>query len=226
MFILSALFAGAVSAINVATADKVIDNQKIAASKNLVQVFELMEITPETTGEQLARALRDNIQKLWIIEKDGQPAIVSNKPAPTTNVFYQFWAMRNLVDGKSQKPVAFAFPIGGKGFWGPIKGIISVEPDGETIRTVVWTHHTETPGLGARIEEDPYREKFRGKIADPAKFQMVPENTMGDDPYKMDQITGATQTTQVGMGQFLPENFDQWKTYFPMLKEHFVKASK
>jgi len=220
MFILSAIFAGVISLVKVGTAEQIQDNDRIAASKSLVRVFELMEITPATTGAELAAAIEKQVRKFWVVEGAAGPELVSTQPSADTQVLYRMWA---AVD-ESGAPFAYAFPIGGKGFWGPIQGLMSVETDFITIRTVVWTKHSETPGLGARIEEDQYRAKFRGKRADnPAahRFQVVPDGTMGNDPHKIDQITGATQTTVVGMGKFLNDNFTDWHRYYPLLKQHF-----
>jgi Na+-transporting NADH:ubiquinone oxidoreductase subunit C len=220
MFALSALFAGILSGVKVLTADKVADNAKIAASKNLVRVFELIDITPETTGAQLAEALEVNVQSFFVTGTPESPVLVDTEPAATEPTLYKMWAQINA----SGKPLAYAFPIGGKGFWGPIKGIMSVEPDGVAIKTVVWTEHGETPGLGARIEEDGYREKFRGKLASPPneqRFKVVQEGKAGNDPHTVDQITGATQTTVVGLGTFLNENFADWHKYNGLLKQRF-----
>ncbi|HPQ69963.1 MAG TPA: FMN-binding protein [bacterium] len=218
MFALSALFAGLLSLVKVVTAEQVADNERTAASKNLVRVFELMEITPQTTGAQLADALTKSVRPLWIVDNGG-PKLVDAEPDKTATVLYRLW----LALDDAGRPRAFAFPIGGKGFWGPIFGLMAVAPDGLTIRNIVWTRHGETPGLGARIEEDQYRAKFKGKqAADPAvaRFRVVPEGTMGDDPHAVDQITGATQTTVVGMGKFLNDNFAQWHRYLPLLLDY------
>jgi len=218
MFALSALFAGLLSLVKVVTAEQDADNERTAASKNLVRVFELMEITPQTTGAQLADALTKNVRPLWIVD-DGGPKLVNAEPAKTAPVLYRLWFALD----DAGKPNAFAFPIGGKGFWGPIYGLMAVQPDGLTICNIVWTNHGETPGLGARIEEDQYRAKFKGKqAADPAvaRLRVVPEGAMGDDPHAVDQITGATQTTVVGMGKFLNDNFAQWHQYLPLLLDY------
>jgi len=220
MFVISAVFAGVLTGIRTGTADRVADNEKTARNRNLVEVFELIETGPDTTGQALEKAVEKNVQQLWVVEKESGPVIVQEQPADSDNVVYCMWA---LVDS-DKKPRAYAFPVGGSGFWGPIEGIMSVDTDFETIRTVVWTRQTETPGLGARIEEDAYREKFRGKKApDPEeqRFEVVPEGTMGDDAYKVDQISGATQTTVVGMGRFLNDNFAKWHRYRPLVESYF-----
>ncbi len=227
MFIISALFAGLISGIKVATASKVADNKKIAATKNIVKVFELMpdEETDKASGATLERTLAGRVNKYRVVPGDAAKMI---EPIPLNedSKDYTIWVL--LDEGRN--PEAFAFPIGGRGFWGPVLGIMCVNAaDGKTIRTVVWTKHGETPGLGARIEEKQYREKFRGKLAShpsEERFTVVPEGTMGSDPHKIDQITGATQTTVVGMGQFLNDNFSQWHMVLPLLKTYLAQEAK
>ena len=221
MFVISALFAGVLSGIKVATAHKVADNEKIAATKNIVKVFELLpdDQVDAALGAKLESLLSDRVKKYRTVSEATGTRLEPLELSAGGPADYLLWELT----GEAGKPIAYAFPIGGRGFWGPVHGILSVEAsDGQTIRTVVWTQHGETPGLGARIEEKPYREKFRGKLASPPdehRFTVVPDGTMGDDPHKIDQITGATQTTVVGMGQFLNDNFAAWHAVYPLLKK-------
>jgi len=201
----------------------VADNLKLDASKNLVKVFELAQVTADSTGEQLSDLIRDQVKTFYIINQGQTQKLVTQKPSAPSDLIFKAWASFD----ENGKLSAYAFPVGGKGFWGPIEGIMSVGPDGETIRTVVWTKHGETPGLGARIEEDGFREQFRGKKALPPtikKFQVVAQGNAKNDPHKVDQITGATQTTVVGLGSFLNDNFEAWHKYRPLLENQIRKG--
>lgn len=227
MFALCAIFAGGLSVIKASTAEKVADNQKIADLKNLVAVFELMDDPSMATGAQLEQVLASSVHTFTAAETESGTTLTESALDKPTSGAISLWV---LVD-KNGQPQAYAFPVGGRGFWGPIEGVLSVEADGETIRTVVWTKHGETPGLGARIEEDQYREKFRGKKAidssNPAnpKFKVVGEGTMYGQ-YQVDGITGATQTTIIGLGGFLPKNFETWHRLFPQLQKKLNAAQK
>ena len=220
MAILGAVAAGLLSGVKVVTSSKVADNQRFAASSNLVRVFELAEITPESTGAEMEALIKKYVREYWIVETNGSQTVTATAPPAGTPAAYHFWVQRD----DAGTVAGYAFPIGGQGFWGPIKGIISVKPDGKTIRTVVWTQQGETPGLGARIEEDGYRAKFRGKLATP-DIQVVDEGSMGDDPHKLDAITGASQTTKVGLGGFLPVNFAAWQREFPLVEKSLPTAA-
>src|SRR3989338_3838798 len=58
---------------------------------------------------------------------------------------------------------AVAFSLDGPGLWGPVSGIVSLEKDLKTIRSIKITHQEETPGLGGRIAEKEYLRQFRAK---------------------------------------------------------------
>ena len=91
-----------------------------------------------------------------------------------------------------EKAVAFSFL--GAGLWGPIRGVLAVEPDGETVKGITIVHQEETPGLGSRIAEEPYLKAFRAK-------RLVPRLTITDEgkasgDSEIDGITGATLSCQ------------------------------
>jgi Na+-transporting NADH:ubiquinone oxidoreductase subunit C len=97
-------------------------------------------------------------------------------------------------------PEKYAFPIAGKGFWGNIYGILALNDEMSQIKGIVFTNHNETPGLGARIEEEWFREQFRGlEMEDapgPEKYLIISKA----DPEKrnhIDAITGATMTSSL-----------------------------
>ena len=58
-------------------------------------------------------------------------------------------------------------PCYGAGLWGPIWGYIALNEDYLTIRGAYFDHASETPGLGAKIKDDPsFRAEFEGKKVD------------------------------------------------------------
>ncbi|OHD76851.1 MAG: hypothetical protein A2V99_09885 [Spirochaetes bacterium RBG_16_67_19] len=85
---------------------------------------------------------------------------------------------------------AVAFAYAGSGLWGPINGIVALNPDLSTLKGVTILHQEETPGLGSRITEQAYLDTFRGKdftsglkLTPPGKAKAANE---------IDAITGAT----------------------------------
>lgn len=86
------------------------------------------------------------------------------------------------------KEVAFRFA--GSGLWGPIKGVISLLPDLKTIKGITVIHQEETPGLGDRIGEKEFLERFKSKKLEPQLLILSPGKAVKDN--EVDGITGAT----------------------------------
>lgn len=59
--------------------------------------------------------------------------------------------------------VRYILPVYGKGLWGPIWGYVAMNEDKNSIYGVTFGHKTETPGLGAKITEDKFKDSFKGK---------------------------------------------------------------
>lgn len=87
--------------------------------------------------------------------------------------------------GKALQAIGIIFE--GQGFWGPIRGILSADPEGAKIVGMVILNHQETPGLGGRITEQEFLGKFIGRET-PAAKQEIWQRT--------DAITGATRTSE------------------------------
>ncbi len=86
-----------------------------------------------------------------------------------------------------------AFEYSGNGLWGPITGIIALNPDGETIKAITIIHQEETPGLGGRIAEQEYLNEFQNRPYEPALRVTAPGKVSA--PTDIDGITGATMTS-------------------------------
>ena len=99
------------------------------------------------------------------------------------------------VDGKKK----YVIPVFGMGLWGPIWGYIALEGDLKTIAGAYFDHDSETPGLGAKIKDEPsFKAQFVGKIfnledaANP--FDIVKGGAPAGSTDKIDAISGATMT--------------------------------
>ena len=116
-------------------------------------------------------------------------------------------------DGKSVTVV----PVYGAGLWGPIWGYIALDEDLQTIVGAYFDHDSETPGLGAKIKDDPsFRAEFIGKkvnVASDPVFSVVKVGTSADEYSSVDAITGATMPSK-GLGEAIAF----WlKAYAPFL---------
>lgn len=102
---------------------------------------------------------------------------------------------------KGDKTVA-AKEFYGMGLWGTINGILAV--DGEVSSTVGLQiiGHNETPGLGGRIDDDSFKDQFKGEELKDGRLKILSGAEVGSggpaDPKDgvVDGITGATRTSQ------------------------------
>lgn len=62
-------------------------------------------------------------------------------------------------DGKRQ----FIIPLHGVGLWGPIWGNIAFNDDFNTVAGTSFDHKSETPGLGAEINQTFFQDEFKDK---------------------------------------------------------------
>lgn len=84
------------------------------------------------------------------------------------------------------------YTINGTGLWGLITAHVGFDTQTGKMTGIDFIKQSETPGLGARIAEDWFREQFRGKKG---PFTYVPEGE-NDNENQFDAITGATVTTK------------------------------
>ena len=110
-------------------------------------------------------------------------------------------------------------PIYGAGLWGPIWGYVAINPDGKTIKGAYFDHESETPGLGAKIKDEPwFREKFAGKViafASDKAFNLSKNAEESGASNAVDAITGATMTSK-GLNAALNVWFKAYANYFKL----------
>lgn len=92
----------------------------------------------------------------------------------------------------------YAIPFTGAGLWGPVSGVIALQPDMQTIRGVRFFKQEETPGLGGEISAAWFQKQFTGKkivsgAGKPGFKVLKPEAPTS--PNSVDGITGATMTS-------------------------------
>jgi Na+-transporting NADH:ubiquinone oxidoreductase subunit C len=96
------------------------------------------------------------------------------------------------VQNENGQVESFVFVREGTGLWGPITAVCGMDAALKSFTGVSFVKHNETPGLGARISEDWFRQQIIGKRA---PLTLVPEKTQSDKPTEIDGITGATITS-------------------------------
>jgi Na+-transporting NADH:ubiquinone oxidoreductase subunit C len=127
-----------------------------------------------------------------------------------------------LYIGKKDGETIYIMPVVGKGLWGPIWGNVSLGDDKKTIIGVSFGHKGETPGLGAEITQQFFKnrwlddETIADENGDFTKFEIVKDGT-GGKPKKVDGITGGTITSK-GVEEMVNRSLAVYTTYFKTLK--------
>ena len=119
--------------------------------------------------------------------------------------------------------IKYVLPLEGKGLWGGIGGYLALDEDKNTIYGVNFNHESETPGLGAKIVEMPFREQFEGKHIRNAAGEVVSVAVLksgkhADGQEQVDAISGATITSS-GVSTMLEVNLEEYKEFLNEGKE-------
>lgn len=125
-----------------------------------------------------------------------------------------------LSDGSTK----YVIPLYGAGLWGPIWGYVAVDNDGSTIYGAYFSHSSETPGLGAEIETEQFRNRFNDKHLfkkgnffpiEVVKSGQKPSNSNAD---YIDGISGGTITSK-GVGAMIDNCLTPYKSFLESLKK-------
>jgi Na+-transporting NADH:ubiquinone oxidoreductase subunit C len=138
-------------------------------------------VTPAT----LEAALTDSDN--WTVLEPGQDIAGLGQRPDYVQVFL-------LRDGDAVS--LLLLPLSGQGYGGRIDAILALQGDLSTIAGLAITGHSETPGLGGRIEERAWLDAFPGTQAFDAngemRFRVARGPAAGE--HEVDGITGATRT--------------------------------
>ena len=108
------------------------------------------------------------------------------------------------------------------GLWGPISGYIAIDGKGETVQGVTFFAPKETPGLGAEIMADAFKDQWVGKklvdgkesapisVAKGKAADLYPD----DVAHWVDGVSGATITCRgvTGMLETGVAHYDSYLT--------------
>lgn len=116
--------------------------------------------------------------------------------------------------------IAFVVPMVGTGLWGPIWGFVAVGEDGSTVLGASFDHKTETPGLGAEINQASFQRPFVGKqlLDNTGKFQGITVMKGGaqGSVHGVDAISGGTITSN-GVTEMLQRTLQIYAPFFASL---------
>ena len=84
--------------------------------------------------------------------------------------------------------VGVSFIATGSGYQGAIEIMVGYDPANNEILSISVLNHEETPGLGARITEEEFKDNFANKPI--GEYELVSREPT--DPYEVETIAGAT----------------------------------
>jgi Na+-transporting NADH:ubiquinone oxidoreductase subunit C len=118
--------------------------------------------------------------------------------------------------------LAYCFEIRGKGLWGSMQALVSTTVDLRTILDFNIVNQHETPGLGARIEEDWFLSQFRDRlfVVNPdaeedisQSYEFIAETQTPENERQLRRVTGATITSD-SVIKMLRDEFNHIYKYF------------
>lgn len=199
MFVLTFVFAAVVSAVKVHNEERIQINQQVKLQRVILKVLGV-PVDEKAANRVVIQAFERRVKAIEVKQQ-------------TLYVGY----------GEGGKQITgYAFPVGGAGFWGPVYGMVSVDPEASRIMGIAFYRHSETPGLGARITETWFTQQFAGLPIFPVEgdkkiFFLKPAGP-GKGPNELDAITGATGTSRAveafvnrDLDRFLREMWKQVK---------------
>ena len=172
-------------------------------------------------GDDILATYQENIEKAILVDLEGNQ--VGELNIADCQVYGTSDLKRQIAEAQKALPVYIfkngytVVPCYGAGLWGPIWGYIGLEQDLKTIKSVCFGHKGETPGLGAKIADEPsFAASFVGKTVGEGEilFEVCkPANSQVDANSHIDAISGATITSQA-LGVTLNQWFGFYKNYF------------
>jgi Na+-transporting NADH:ubiquinone oxidoreductase subunit C len=104
-----------------------------------------------------------------------------------------------LVKNEAGAVETVVLPIVGAGLWDLMYGYIGLEADLNTVKSVIYSDHKETPGLGAEVLNPAWKALWPGKKiyndAGEVKAKLVKGGAKANDIHGVDGLSGATLTS-------------------------------
>ena len=171
-------------------------------------------------GEDILATYQEAIEAAILVDIEGNKVgdldITSCEVYGTSDLKRQIAAEQKALPVYIFKNGITVVPCYGAGLWGPIWGYVGFEGDLNTIKAVRFGHKGETPGLGAKIADEPsFAEAFVGKTVGEGEilFEVAKPANRQTENTGVDAISGATITSQA-LGNTLNQWFGFYQTYF------------
>ena len=202
-----------VSTVAVALKPQQTANKKLDLNKNILSAADLL---PEKASAEQINKIFSAFDSKFVDIESGRYAVdadtmvkVNRDDAPaglsSVNQFQEIF-----VYSPNGTPELYVLPVEGPGLWGKMYGFLVLEGDLNTIKGLSFYLHKETPGLGAKVELDSWKNLWKGKHAYTTtgeinivvgKKNLAPGVAKAKDGF-IDGLSGATLTT-VGVNNLI-----------------------
>ncbi len=178
-------------------------NMALDSKKNILKAVNLKTpLDPKAKPDSILNVYKEKIEELVIDEKGNIIEGKTPEDIKEGDVAYPLYIYK-----ENGQPIAYCFPIEGKGLWSTLYGYFALDPDAITVRGITFYKHGETPGLGAEIEKDWFLDNFKGKkIWDIKNNKLKPVAVVkgkvkdvipaNQADFYVDGISGATMTSK------------------------------
>ncbi len=164
MIVITVVFTGVLATINEITAEQIDLNEQASEQRAFLNVIDVDY--EGLTAEEVNERYEEIFTEITVAGYDMYEAHVD------------------------EELIGYVYPMTGSAVWGELRGILGISEDFEELLGVEFLSHSETPGLGGRIEEAEFKEQFRGlDISD------VEGDNFVDYEGEVDAISGATGTS-------------------------------
>ena len=167
MFVVTVVFITVVSGIYLSTRENIRINEFLFLKRAILNAADIA--VPEVRGD---------------IEQVFQARVTEVKAPDETTRYYG-------IRTESGQASGYVVVVTGAGLWGEITAVMGFTADLGQLTGIDFTKQNETPGLGARITEEWFKEQFRYRSG---PFTLVPEGEAAGGR-EIDAITGATITS-------------------------------
>ena len=156
-------------------------NVKVETISKILTSVGLYDAESGMTNDQILKAYSDNIKEAVLVNAEGN--VVGKMQTEAKNIELkgnsdlklQSTLIKKASEGDAAAKAEIALPVYifnidgqdvpvvpcyGAGLWGPIWGYLAFEGDMNTIEGAVFDHKGETPGLGAEIATNWFRNNF------------------------------------------------------------------
>mgnify|MGYP003292252878 FL=1 len=183
-------------------------------------ISQILTAATVEAGADILGTYQQEIESAILVDMDGNK--VGDLDIASCEVYDNAALKRQTIAEEKALPVYIfkngitVVPCYGAGLWGPIWGYIGLEGDLKTIKSVCFGHKSETPGLGAKIADEPsFAEAFVGQQVGSGDvlFEILKPANRQTELNGVDAISGATITSQA-LGNTLNQWFGFYQNYF------------